>query len=545
MLSEAQITQHRDEVLQACYLDTGLFSKTFFPGRFSKPFNELHKEILELVDARDYFGRPLYQKIAIAAPRGIGKSSLFDLAYACKGAYYRDHDFIVIASSTETVATMHSENLKREVVSNQFLKEAFGNPRSKGRDGIDEAFSKESWVISLPRYDDDPVPYRGTMIFPRGSGQQVRGMLFGDARPSLMLFDDLEDRKTIDNEEIRRERKNWFYDDALRCVSQYERNWQIIYIDTLKHHDALLAELLESSDWKSIRLSICTPDYKSLAPSFISDEEIARQVALARENGTLDGFGREMMNVPIIGEAASFHKELFKYYDETEEQLNNMFEYENVVLVDPAKTVNLKSDRSAIVCWAIKSCGGYIERLLLRDVKSGLFEPDQLYDEAISMAERCNAKVIGVEETGLNEFIKHPFQTALDLRGAFAELVWLKARKGQNEYAASGRGKEGRIAQLVPYYKKDLIRHNKQKCSAYEQQLLSFPKSRFWDIMDAAAYIVEMLEQGNRYFKPSQVLYTVASRVAGRGRDENEAEFEELKKMDLPPLDYDVMEMEA
>jgi hypothetical protein len=35
-----------------------------------------------------------------------------------------------------------------------------------------------------------------------------------------------------------------------------------------------------------------------------------------------------------------------------------------------------------------------------------------------------------------------------------------------------------------------------------EQQLLMFPRSALWDLMDAEAYIIEMLELGERYFSP-------------------------------------------
>ena len=31
-----------------------------------------------------------------------------------------------------------------------------------------------------------------------------------------------------------------------------------------------------------------------------------------------------------------------------------------------------------------------------------------------------------------------------------------------------------------------------------------FPRSRLWDLMDCLAYIVEMLELGERYFSPKE-----------------------------------------
>ena len=55
---------------------------------------------------------------------------------------------------------------------------------------------------------------------------------------------------------------------------------------------------------------------------------------------------------------------------------------------------------------------------------------------------------------------------------------------------------------MIPFYRQGLVWHNSANCGPYEQQLMGFPKSKFWDMMDAAAYIIEILEMGLRYFEP-------------------------------------------
>ena len=119
------------------------------------------------------------------------------------------------------------------------------------------------------------------------------------------------------------------------------------------------------------------------------------------------------------------------------------------------------------------------------------------------MATMLGAKVIGVEETGLAEFIKQPIKNEMFRRGTFFELIWLKARGGQ---AGGEKGKVLRIKELVPYYRGGYIYHNAScvNIKKLEQQLLMFPRSALWDVMDCAAYIVEMLELGERYFSPKE-----------------------------------------
>ena len=126
--------------------------------------------------------------------------------------------------------------------------------------------------------------------------------------------------------------------------------------------------------------------------------------------------------------------------------------------------------------------------------------PDEIYDALFGMALMLDAKVLGIEETSLNEFIKQPIKNEMFRRGTFYELVWLKARGGMK--------KGHRVKELVPYYRGGYIYHN-ASCAGIkklEQQLLMFPRSALWDLMDAEAYLIEMLELGERYFSPADDL---------------------------------------
>jgi len=92
-------------------------------------------------------------------------------------------------------------------------------------------------------------------------------------------------------------------------------------------------------------------------------------------------------------------------------------------------------------------------------------------------------------------------------KGYNFELVPLKARSGGGtEFSGHYGGKKGRIASMVPYYRKGQVYHNLAGCGALETQLMSFPKSKNWDIMDSAAYFVEMLDIGGRYWLPPEVV---------------------------------------
>ncbi len=470
------------ETLALCYRKLGIFGKTFMAEAFNTPFSSLHYAISEALDSD-------HQKIAIAAPRGLGKTTMA-CTLAIAGILYRDYEFITYCSHSEAHAIMQTENIKRELLTNREIRRIFGSIKIDSDDpDMDETFSKHSWVA-----------FGNTIVMPRGSGQQVRGLRFKNHRPQLIIVDDLEDREELENPENRRKTKEWFHADLLRSIDRYSNKWRVIYIDTLKHSEALLQELLNDKTWHSMRLDLCDDEYNSNVPYLISTEELRAEAQAARDNGTLDIFYMEYRNLPISKENMSFRQEFFKYYDEIALDKSTL---ENVVIVDPAKTVQIQNADSAIVGIGVNYSTGAI---YFRDCVSGKMFPEQIYKEAFEMAKRLNAHVIGVEVTGLEEFIKQPMTNyMMTLPPSFnCELVWLKARGGD---PGGEKGKIKRIGALVPYYRQGYIYHNRNCCGKLEGQLLSFPRSGLVDVADATAYIVELLELGQRYFSvPDELL---------------------------------------
>lgn len=478
------------EALKKCFLSTKAASKILFPERFYLPFSKLHDEIFDVLDDDSK------QRVVIAAPRGFGKTTLNTIAYPAKKILFQEKKFIVPISCTATKAVMDGENLKRELTGNVVVKKLFGEIKS-------DSFSKEQWVTNS-----------GTMVMPRGAGQQIRGILYDIHRPDLIIADDLEDPEAVRNDELRAKLKEWWFTDVCNSINRSKKDWKIIVVGTILHEDSLLVDLLEDPEWHSVILSLCDDNLKSNWPDFMSDKEVTKLHATHKRKGQLDLFYREYRNIPVSTEDATFKQEYFKNYSETDKDFReNVRKLENVVIVDPAKTVKLHSAESAIVGIGIDMTSA---RLYVRDVVSKKMYPDELYNEMFGMVARLKAHALGVEVTSLNEFIKQPIQNEIIKRRIpIGEPVWLNARAS----------KEDRIAQLVPFYRQGYIYHNSNCCGGLETQLMSFPRSRLWDIMDAFAYVIEMMELGDRYFEPTT-----------SDDEDPEAEFEELKDEYEPPV---------
>lgn len=469
----------------------------FFPERFYLEFSEaVHGKIFDLIDGPD-------QKVAIAAPRGWGKTSIVALALCARHILFGHSSFICYINKSHDAASLQTENLRRELVTNRQIKAFFGDFKSRdvSKNEFEEVFSKKAWVAY------------NTLVWPRGAGQQVRGVLFKNDRPGLIVIDDLEDPKYIDNETYCDDIYTWLYADVVKAlprIGPLAKTAKIVYIDTLKSEKAVIQRLLDSSEWRSIRLEACDDDFHSTDPNFVSDEEIMKEWNEHVNAGQTDVFFRELRNLPISTKDSAFQKDYFKYYNiphdmpkreqdlgilDVDIQSNSLIE--NVAILDPAKTVKIHSAESAILGIGFDLSNA---RIFVRDAVSGKMYPDEIYDELFSMALRLNAKVIGIEETSLNEFIKQPIKNEMFRRGSFYELVWLKARGGMK--------KELRIKELVPYYRGGYMYHNRMNkvIQKLEAQLLMFPRSALWDLMDALAYIIEMLELGSRYFSSAEAV---------------------------------------
>jgi len=458
-----------NEIVQECYVDRKFACKILFPELFELPFSEkIHDKIFDMIQSG-------VQKGAIAAPRGIGKTSIVNIAIPGTEILFRTSKFIVPVSATNTLAVMQSENLKFELKSNDNIRKLFGNLESR-------QFSKEQWTAN--NFEDSRFP--GTCVMPRGAGQQVRGLNYFGMRPDFLIVDDLEDPEQTDSEEQRAKKLKWFYADLLKTVPRYKKDWRVFVIGTILHEDSLLNNLLESPDWESELLELCDDNLESHWPEFIPTADIKKDYAEHERLNMLDVWYRENRNLPGVRGLSGFDAKDWVEYNELDpnDDFHKRGHLPTAVIVDPAKTVTLNSAESAIVCVSVDVEQGV---LWWRETLGLKLHPDELYDVAHDMAVRRNADIIAVEETSLNEFITKPFTDLLARRGWRGQFLPLKAR---------GK-KEERIRALVPYSRQGQMRFNKGSCERLKAQLLGFPRSKLVDVSDAAAYVVKLMEEGH------------------------------------------------
>jgi len=459
-------------LLEDCRHNTALHSKIMFPDRFDFPFGPGHKEICMALDD------DTIQKLLIIAPRGYGKTTLLQLGFASKRILFNQSKFIVPISKSEINALNQTETLKMQLISNSMIKKLWGSMKT-------QQFSKEQWRANNELR---------TVIMPRGSGQQVRGLLL-DSRPDLIIGDDIEDTEGVESETQREKLKRRIMEDYMNCVDYKKNDWRIVFIGSMLHEDSFLANIEDAyheslkagkkPDWHVINLSICDDNYKSNWPEAYSDQWIADKMGEYERMGLLDSFAREFMGVSTSAEA-NFKKEYFRQYREADlpEEVRNRLV--NIVISDPAKTAKKTSCDTAIIVWGIDLVG---QNYYLRSIVREHLHMDEIISRMLDAAARWKARAIGVEVTGSEEQIMYPLRNEMLMRRQMFILEELKAR---------GK-KEERAATMLPFYRMHRVFHEESIASLIELPLMSFPRCKRWDVIDAASYLSKMLNLGKLY----------------------------------------------
>jgi len=490
------------DVMQSCIESTEVMAKTFFADHCYRPFCSLHDEIFSILDDDSI------RAAAICCPRGFGKTTLLGLVFPAKKILFQEVHYVLLISATASKAIKDLKTLSSELLTNDRIKKVFGGVQGK-------QWAEGSGELELST---------GIKIEAKGAGAQIRGLKYKQYRPDLILIDDLENAEGVRNEERRKQLKEWLFADVMNSIDL--RKTRVVLLGTLLHEDSILANLIDENaappdefddeamaeaaareKFKTVRLEACDDQYETTWPDYISTAEIKAKAAAYEKRGMLDVFYREYRNLPIAAEGAAFTAAYFKRYQEDFKELNRL---DNVVIIDPAKTTNISSNPSAIVGIGFDSVKN---RIYFRDCIKRKLHPEEIYQLACEMADRIGTCNIGIEVTSLNEFVTYPFQTYLKTKTKYYNLVELKAR---------GK-KEERIAALVPFYRIGAIYHNVNLAirGPLETQLVSFPRSKEDDVMDAFAYMIKMFDIGERFFSTEP--------------EDIEDEYKELE--DLPPMD--------
>jgi predicted phage terminase large subunit-like protein len=475
-----------------------------------------HKEIYRaLQDITNKRG----QKLAVAGPRGFGKSTLISLIYIIYCVCYAREKYIVIISETADAAMKILENVKKELMENEKIKTDFPEVFESGT------------PPKAPRWTMREIETRNQIrVAALGVQQQIRGIKYKATRPTLVLLDDIESSRTTANAEIREKLRDWLRKSVLN-VGTEQTNF--LFLGNLYHVACLLKEYLapdknptwikkiyraiiqEAEDakswetWKQVynsRTDFNGQTGPEAARQFFRENQATMLMGtkviwperwdyytlmIKREEDPV-AFRSEYQNDPLDPGTLMFDPEQFHYWDQKHSTVEELLkELGNGVTFygacDPSLGNNsTRGDYSAIIilAWHQTTKALYV---IVADIQRR--QPDQLVRDIIGYHKRFQCVRFGIEANANQSLFIPRIEDAAKENQLFIKI----------EPITNSKQKASRIHELQPLTKNGTI----QFCKAHKtllEQLIDFPQGRHDDGPDALQMAVALSERLNRRY---------------------------------------------
>lgn len=457
---------YKDHPLELCQR---LFAHIFRDPGSNEPIPspQFHYELFDLFQNHDM--------LAIAAPRGHGKSITTTFNWVIYNILFEKKKFVVIASATEDLAIRFLRDIKIELETNVMIKWLFGPQRS-------EKWSEKEIQLA-----------NGAKIIAKGRGGQMRGLKDRGMRPDLIILDDLEDSEIVRSETRRLDLEEWFNGDVMPTLEP--STGQLIFIGTILHMDSLLNRALDKNiypDFTTKRYSaiISTEDHPEPHPLWperftLESLEKIKQSYITR--GQLATFFMEYMNDPVPDEGATFKQEMIQTYKHLP---NDPFDNDIVkeLFIDlGGGGLKKTADPTAMVvfCTDRKTGNMYVEDYVNKRMGT---DTDLMISTILDLVDRHDIRRVVFEKNMATNLILSSLDRTLRKSRTHLVVDLVSPTRGSSERRGTmSDGKFQRIAQMEAPFKMGVIKIRPWMTELVEQ-LLMFPRGQHDDLIDALAY---------------------------------------------------------
>jgi len=323
----------------------------------------------------------------------------------------------------------------------------------------------------------------------KGSEQKVRGLIWRNKRPNLIICDDLENDEIVMNEDRRFKFRQWFFNALLPCGSD---DCIIRVVGTVLHMDSLLERLMpewgeentylvdgvkflssKNKGWLSARYQAHNEDFSAILWEDKFPEERLKHIRQYNyiDQGAPEGYSQEYLNYPIDEENAYFHRSDFIPILDKEEHL------EYYVGCDLAIS---EKDRTAFTVFVVV---GVNAQGMLKVVDVRRFRGDGLdiIDELFAVHQRYRPELIIIEKENIARSIGAFLDSEMIKRGIYMNIETPVPSQDKLKRARSiqGRMRAGQVefdieAEWFP---------------ALVTEMVQFPRGVYKDQVDALAHI--------------------------------------------------------
>lgn len=459
----------REALLRLFLQDRHVAHKALFPHRHRDETPAFHHEVIDL------WNSPAPKGLVVAF-RGAAKSTLAE-EHIIIGACLGEFKYAVIVGNSYPRACERLAAIKHELEGNEAIIALFGGM-------IGPTWSENEIVLS-----------NGVKVQAFGARQSLRGAKHHEARPDLVLVDDIEDEDLVATEEARRKLMRWLVSSLIPAMDPHGK---LRMIGTPLHPKGAVETFKADQGWHAKVFPIryvdpATGDVVATWPARFPLTWIEAQEQAYAAAGNSIEFAQEYLCVAEDAATKPFQAKVMPaaYTPAPYAHLPTW------VFVDPARTVNQKtSARTGYAAWSWIG-----NRLLVRKAFGAFHQPDEIIKTIFELDAEFHPVSIGVELDGLEEFINQPLRAAMVERGHPVPLKGVRAPKGKDQF----------IMSLQPFFQAGDVMFERPVPDLVSE-LLQFPSGRK-DVPNALAYSLRMRAGRPVYedFSPAHVEESVLS----------------------------------
>lgn len=429
-----------------------LFGQTYFPDYFPSKEPVLHIDILAMMVSSSTLK-------AIAVPRGHAKSTIVSFLLVIYRICFQERKFIVIVSESEDKAKDFVIRIRDELEYNVKLRNDFApNGTFKTTDWAKTDFSTTTDV----------------RVSAKGAGQSLRGMIFKDTRPDMVVLDDIETDETAGNDSI----IMYILSNVLPAVNK-RGIYDVCYVGTIIKDMSALHRILINKEWSSAKWECKDEDDNMIAPMLLPEKEYEKAKRMYQEMGRMSVFYAEMHNNPMVADdILTFKPHYFQHYDTLPENIRYFIAYDPALPPSGRSRVK-RVDKSAIIVLAVDDK----ENWYVVKIVSNREAPSKNREILFNLVKKYKPHIVFMETISAQRAMYLEIKDDMKRNDIRFPLREIPSHSGS---------KEARIELLQPMYEAGRIYHNKKEptTSDLERELLLFGRTPHDDISDCLSFFI-------------------------------------------------------
>lgn len=359
----------------------------------SRELSEAHYEMWEVINKT--FVDDLMDKLNMVEPRGMGKSTVCDLALGVWLHCYKKSKFTLMGAKKDDDATQFLDSIKKVFQENKRIIEEFGtliDSRKYKVNANEIEFTNDTYIRAV------------------GSASSVRGANWKGVRPTTVIADDYQSETDIITDDAREKKFNRWSKEVekvgdtavYRNGKKVKSATKIVSIGTVLHNDCLISRLARNKDYYTVlKKAIILGPGQTVDDIFESELWLQCKKLYFNDKDTNARFAakvfyennKEFMKFPLLWEekwdffddiaiaywenrrafmsemqndATSIGDRWFKsVVTKSKEDIESYNFKKTMLCIDPASTQTRKSDYTAMAVGSISGDFKYIRKMLL------------------------------------------------------------------------------------------------------------------------------------------------------------------------------------